>query len=133
MNDPESNTGAWVQKAENDLLAVDSMLAAERVPWDVVCYHAQQVAEKLLKAFLLYHGHTPAKTHDLVFLLKPCLEIEPSLRMLENDCEDLNEYGGRMRYPADIHDPDGEEAMQLVEAARRVRSAILERLPEPGV
>jgi HEPN domain-containing protein len=37
---------AWVSKAENDLLNVRNNLQAEQVPWDTVCFHCQQAAEK---------------------------------------------------------------------------------------
>ncbi|MBM4080999.1 MAG: HEPN domain-containing protein, partial [Planctomycetes bacterium] len=53
MSDPEANWADWVGKADNDLLNVRNNLAAERVPWDTVCFHAQQAAEKMLKAFLV--------------------------------------------------------------------------------
>ncbi|MFH1115689.1 MAG: HEPN domain-containing protein [Pseudomonadota bacterium] len=72
MNDPESNFSAWLAKAENDLLNVENNLPASRVPWDTVCFHAQQAAEKLLKAFLVFRGQTPARTHDLVAVLAKC-------------------------------------------------------------
>ena len=56
MSAPETNYKAWLVKAENDLLNIENNLAAAQVPWDTVSFHAQQAAEKLLKAFLVYHG-----------------------------------------------------------------------------
>lgn len=52
MSKTESNYRRWVQKAQNDLLNIENNLAASRTPWDTVCFHAQQAAEKILKAFL---------------------------------------------------------------------------------
>jgi len=69
MSAPESNYSTWLAKADNDFLNIQNNLRAERVPWDTVCFHAQQAAEKLLKAFLVYRGQLPARTHDLVVLL----------------------------------------------------------------
>ncbi len=129
MSGRETDHAAWVEKAEHDLLAIDSMLAAERVPWDVVCFHAQQAAEKLLKAFLVQHGIVPTKTHDVVFLLKSCARIDSALAMLEEDCQTLAQYTADPRYPGGSYEPEEEDAREMVEAARRVRSAILERLP----
>ena len=40
---------AWVSKAENDLLNVQNNLQAQKVPWDTVCFHCQQAAEKYLE------------------------------------------------------------------------------------
>jgi HEPN domain-containing protein len=39
-------------------------------PFDTVCFHAQQCAEKYLKALLLQAGSEPPKTHDLRLLLQ---------------------------------------------------------------
>lgn len=66
MSALEQNHCAWIAKAENDLLNIRNNLAAQHVPWDTVCFHAQQAAEKLLKALLVYHGQSPSRTHDLV-------------------------------------------------------------------
>ena len=37
----------WVAKARNDLLNADNNLRSEHVPYDTVCFHCQQAAEKL--------------------------------------------------------------------------------------
>jgi len=41
----------WIEKARSDLLNADNNLAASRVPYDTVCFHCQQAAEKLMKGF----------------------------------------------------------------------------------
>ena len=132
MSDPESNYAAWVEKAENDLLNIENNLAAERVPWDTICFHAQQAAEKLLKAFLIHRGLMPTKTHDLLALLRHCVKLDPELALLDSDCRRLNEYGGGARYPADLSEPGEEDARKWVEAVQRVRTTVLARLPSPG-
>ncbi len=53
MSGRESNYSACLAKADHDLLNIDNNLSAARVPWDTVCFHAQQAAEKLLKAFIV--------------------------------------------------------------------------------
>ena len=41
----------WVEKAEHDLLNVEHTLTLEEDgPFDTVCFHAQQCAEKYIKA-----------------------------------------------------------------------------------
>ena len=56
----------WLDKAQNDLLNADNNLNAEQVPLDTVCFHCQQAAEKMLKAFLVGNGHSHPFTHDLL-------------------------------------------------------------------
>jgi HEPN domain-containing protein len=51
MNGPNSNCAAWLVKAENDVLNIENNLPARIIPWDTICFHAQQAAGKLLKGF----------------------------------------------------------------------------------
>jgi HEPN domain-containing protein len=129
MSAPETNYKAWLVKAENDLLNIENNLAAAHVPWDTVSFHAQQAAEKLLKAFLVYHARPLIRTHDLIALLAGCVEIDPSLAGLQEDCQKLSYYAVASRYPADLYEPQEKEAREMIEAARRVRAAILACLP----
>ncbi len=46
----------WLAKAMNDLLNADNNLKSEVIPFDTVCFHCQQAAEKLLKAYLAGKG-----------------------------------------------------------------------------
>jgi HEPN domain-containing protein len=62
------------------------------VQWPLVCFHAQQAAEKYLKAFLVSHGIEAEKTHDLERLLETCLERDPGLTVLHSDCQQLTDY-----------------------------------------
>jgi len=34
-------------------------------PFEIICYHAQQAAEKALKAYWVFNDLTPQKTHIL--------------------------------------------------------------------
>ena len=56
----------WIEKAENDLkTAILTLRAGEECPADTVGFHAQQCAEKYLKALLTARGIDFPKTHDL--------------------------------------------------------------------
>ena len=47
-------TVEWMEKAEGDYATAERELRARRRPnYDAVCFHAQQAAEKYLKAFLV--------------------------------------------------------------------------------
>ena len=129
MSAPETSYEAWLAKADHDLLNIQNNLAAAEVPWDTVCFHAQQAAEKLLKAFLVFHRQIPPRTHDLVVLLTGCVRIEEELLPLEDDCRRLTYYAVSVRYPSDLFEPGEEDGRPLVEAALRVREEVLLRLP----
>jgi len=48
------------KQTSSTTLNANDNLRAERVPFDTVCFHCQQAAEKLLKAFLAAQGHAAA-------------------------------------------------------------------------
>lgn len=125
MSGPESNFSAWLRKADHDLLNIENNLAAKEIPWDTVCFHAQQAVEKVLKAFLISHGRGLSNTHDLVALLAQCAECDASLAGLESDCRKLTSYGVSARYPDDLFEPDEADGREVVAAAHRVRTKIL--------
>jgi HEPN domain-containing protein len=129
MSSPESNWAAWLRKADHDLLNIENNLAAKEIPWDTVCFHAQQTAEKSLKAFLVYHGRDLSKTHDLVAWLAQCVACNPGLAALESDCRKLTSYGVAARYPDDLFEPSETDGRNVVAAAHRVYAKIPALLP----
>lgn len=124
-----TDPAAWLAKADNDLLTIENNIRAPRVPWDVVCYHAQQVAEKVLKAYLVAHGVTPPKTHDLIVLLGQCVGLGAPVADLEADCRLLLRFAASTRYPGDLFDPQRQHGMAAYEAAQRVQARIRTVLP----
>jgi HEPN domain-containing protein len=126
-----TNWTAWVRKAESDGLNIRNNLSASHVPWDTVCFHAQQRAEKLLKAFLLFHGQTARHTHDLVVLLSDCARFEKSLSLLEGDCQTLTAFAVQSRYPDDMFEIGEQDGRTVVACSERVGARILELLPTP--
>jgi HEPN domain-containing protein len=114
----------WVAKAANDLLSADNNLKAEAVPLDVVCFHCQQAAEKLLKAFLVANGHLAPRTHDLLLLLEETLQIDPAAETLRDGLVLLMPYAVEIRYPDEWCEPSAED----VREARQAAGAVLDWL-----
>jgi HEPN domain-containing protein len=70
-------TQEWIAKAEGDWQDALSRYRARKYPnYDSTCFHAQQCAEKYLKARLDEAGHVFSKTHDLSLLLRLVLQID---------------------------------------------------------
>lgn len=128
MSSPEENVLPWLRKVENDLLNIENNLAAKEIPWDTVCFHAQQAVEKLLKAFLISRGRDLRRTHDLVALLTDCVELDPRLANLEEDCRNLTYFAVSARYPDDVYEPSEQDGREMIAAMHRTRSRIL-----PGI
>ena len=86
-------------------------------PLEIICYHCQQSAEKILKSFLVSNKIDPPKTHDLQLLRKMCEDINDKFQLLYDVCKDLNPYGVQPRYPNEIEvlEIDAENALKSVQ------------------
>ncbi|MEK7842401.1 MAG: HEPN domain-containing protein [Deltaproteobacteria bacterium] len=119
----------WVAKADNDLKnAVHTLLMGEDCPLDTVCFHAEQCAEKYLKALLAFQGIDFPKTHDLGELVA-LLPDKDRFPLSVDDCERLTDYAIVTRYPGDWGTIDRQDAEQAVTLAKQVRDAIRGLLP----
>jgi HEPN domain-containing protein len=127
MTNRASRPEAWFEKADHDLLAVEQLMAASAVVWDIVAFHAQQAAEKYLKGYLVSKGDRPPRIHDLRALLTTCGVHDGSLLTRAHDCERLSRLGWMSRYPDAPEEPDEGEIRAGVETAREIRRAIRER------
>jgi HEPN domain-containing protein len=110
----------WIEKAKSDLLNADNNLAAQRVPYDTVCFHCQQAAEKLLKGFLVARGCEYPITHNLFVILEKVLEFDPTADSLRETLALLNPYSVEVRYPGDAWMPTPDDAREARQAAQEV-------------
>jgi HEPN domain-containing protein len=93
-------TREWVEKAEGDFATMEREFRARKHRNnDALCFHAQQCAEKYLKARLCEAGIEFAKVHDLVALLEKALAVEPLWEVWRADLAFLTEYAVSFRYP----------------------------------
>jgi len=122
----------WLAKADVDLSAASALLSAGDLS-DVVAFHAQQVAEKALKAFLVWHQIEFPKTHDIERLLELCASIDPEVAEALASAVELTPYGVEYRYPGE-YPPVSEEAAELsVAMAQLVMGEVAKRLSDtPG-
>src|SRR2546426_2389647 len=127
--DPSAWVREWVEKAEHDLAAAERLIESGRIDLsDIVCFHAQQCAEKFLKAMLAYRGVEFLRTHDLVVLLHRVRERD-AVRLEDGDLSPLNRFATEARYPGGW-DPIGQsDAAVALELARKVRDAVRPFLP----
>ena len=117
----------WVGKAEGDFATAERELRVQTDPnYDAVCFHAQQCAEKYLKARLQEAGIPFGKTHDLPVLLNMLLSVEPTWGAMLSDLQTLSAYAVAYRYPGDSADVvDATDAVNKCRNVRRVvRSSI---------
>lgn len=115
-------TSEWITKAEGDFATARRELSATDNPnYDAVCFHAQQSAEKYLKAFLQEANVPFPKTHDLADLLDLAVSIEPTWTSMRSDLNTLSAFAVEYRYPGDSADlAEAKEAFQKCEAVRKI-------------
>jgi len=122
-----NNPNAWVEKAEEDFALAQSALRRKKPLIAGACFHAQQCAEKYMKALLVSRGAGFPMTHDLLMLNNLCssagifMEIDPMILNI------LTDYAVRTRYPGE--GPalrDAKEAMEIAKVIRRLARGFLD-------
>lgn len=85
---------AWMgRKSWGGFFTATRELRARKTPnYDDVCFHAQQLAEKYLKAALQENANTIPRTHSLVELMALCMNIDPAYQMVQSDLNILEGY-----------------------------------------
>ena len=111
----------WVAKADNDLLNADNNLVSEKIPFDTVCFHCQQAAEKILKAYLVANQHTFPISHDLLLILEQILQLDPEAEQLRNNLALLTPYAVEIRYHDDYYMPTATDAAEARDAVGKIR------------
>ena len=122
-------TRQWIKKAEADLKASAAILNAREPFPDIAAFHAQQTAEKFLKAFLVWHQVEYPKTHDISELLDLVAKVDKSLADSLREATVLTDYSVDVRYPGDLSELTLENARKAVKLARKVRETILHQIP----
>ena len=90
----------WIEKAEGDWASLQREVRARKnLNHDAACFHAQQCAEKYLKARLQEANVAFQKTHNLLDLLTLVRSVEPGWNALQSDLAVLNRYSIDYRYP----------------------------------
>jgi len=113
----------WLDKAEGDFATAERELKVTTDPnYDAVCFHAQQCAEKYLKARLQESNIAFGKTHDLSLLLDMAVSIEPAWDVLRADLQTLSTFAVAYRYPGDTAGED--DAREAVEKCKNFRQVM---------
>lgn len=113
----------WTSRAENDLLNVRNNLAAQEIPWDTICFHSQQAAEKYLKAVLVFHAQPIPRTHDLEHLLGMIGQWIPQIQERREALRWLTTFAVASRYPVEtvevVDEPQGRRSLDIAQTIRR--------------
>jgi len=107
----------WLRYAHSDLELAKST-PSPRVLLEGLCFHAQQAAEKALKAVLLSLGVAISRTHNIGALLD-LLPSDTELPIEIDEATILTDYAVLSRYPGtmeEVTDAEYQEALRLASA-----------------
>lgn len=97
LNPYHQQASEWLKYANNDfIVAKDNFKLGH---FSYVCQLCQQAAEKYLKAFLVFNGKEPKRTHLLRELIKDCSAINKDFIKLMESAKELEQYYIPTRYP----------------------------------
>jgi HEPN domain-containing protein len=115
-----NDLAAWLALAEEDYRTASAALR-RRSPWlHTACFHAQQSAEKYLKAILVFKGKIFPKTHDLLELSELCERAGVIIPVPTDDLDVLSDHAVQTRYPAmRLTLQDAREALETAQAVRK--------------
>jgi HEPN domain-containing protein len=117
---PSDDPREWLNRARSDLTMAKAQ--GPEIYYEDLCFHAQQAAEKAIKAVLLRHGIRFPYVHDireLIRLLKRKAVNVPA-RVLK--ARELTNYAVETRYPGlsePVSDKEYHDAVVLAEAVVR--------------
>jgi HEPN domain-containing protein len=96
--------------------------------YDLVGFHAQQAAEKALKALLVRYAIRFDRTHDLGTLLAQAEPVAPGIAKALGQAEELTAHAVGSRYPGQEPPLDREEALHRLGVAQEVVTDVQARL-----
>jgi HEPN domain-containing protein len=128
--DKQTELRQWLEIADKDLTAAQHMTKTMwPIPYEIICFHCQQAAEKFLKWVLVLHDIDPPKIHDLEELEKLCESIIPQFKTLYEKCAALTEYAVHTRYP-DENQLEKQDMDRALEYAQSIREFVQSQFPE---
>jgi HEPN domain-containing protein len=104
----------WLRRARSDLRLGEVALNTPGVMVEDSCFHAQQCAEKALKALLSYLNIPFPRTHAIDVLLDLLAKAGVDIPSRIDEAFTLTQYAVQTRYPGEWETIDREEAEKAI-------------------
>jgi HEPN domain-containing protein len=127
---PPDTPTEWINRARSDLAIAQSII--EGVYLEDLCYHAQQCAEKALKAVLLHKTGAFPYVHDLAELVHRVQLSGLAAPEMVRKAVALTEYAVEGRYPGFDEPVTAEQWKDAVDNAKVVLQWAESVLPPPA-
>ncbi|RMF35972.1 MAG: HEPN domain-containing protein [Chloroflexi bacterium] len=119
----------WMRRARSDL-EVACMTEDQRIAPEILAFHAQQAAEKALKALLVQRQVEFPRTHAIGALLNLCRAAGYERTEALADAVILTRYAVATRYPGEEEPVTRQEAREAAALAERVLAWVEAQLEE---
>ncbi len=127
---PLDRAKLFLAKAIDDVKLIEVVLSSEKVTDEIIGFHAQQAAEKLLKTVLMAKGIPFRRTHDLRELMDLLADHGLELPTTLNQIRYLTPFAVEFRYdylPSEDESPfDRWKAFELVRQLRAWVEEVIE-------
>lgn len=114
----DQETLQWIKLAEMDYGVAEHLYQTYYPkPYEIICYHCQQSAEKAIKSVIVADGAKGGmpKLHDLSFLLNQIKNVVDIEEKYYDYADALTPYGVSIRYPNELflEEKHAKEALQM--------------------
>ena len=131
--DPVSETVLqWLEMSRRDIRGAHNQMAADPTEPALACFHAQQSAEKSLKAALVAERIDPLRTHDLNEL-RNLLPEDWAIPATAAELERMSKWAVESRYSAGSEDFTDTVAVWGIETAQAIHDAVVSELTRRGL
>lgn len=117
---------SWIKKADRDLEVSKRELKLSNPYTDIICFHAQQAAEKYMKAYLIWLDIEFQKTHDIEDLVILASKKDCSILELKDSGAELSSFAVEIRYP-EFEEPSIEDTVTTVKIAEKFKNFIYKK------
>lgn len=112
----------WLSSAEEDLLVTETLLKYSPNLMSAIAFHAEQAAEKTIKAYLIKLDIKLIKTHDFDKLLTVIEDREEFSARLYDLVQIFDKFNVEVRYPDNESIPTKDELLEMIENAKEIYS-----------
>ena len=128
-----NDVSTWVGYAKNDIDVAIHVMEDFRNPrlrpYEIILHHCHQGAEKMLKAYIINAGGTPAQIHVLNTLRRACAGYDNAFngKRIKDHCAYLDIFWN-IKYPDFTVSVDSSHATRGINSAKRIYDFISARL-----
>jgi HEPN domain-containing protein len=132
INEVEKHVKQLIEIAEEDLtVAKLGLSVSSSVSYRIITFHAQQCAEKYLKAFLVFNNSEFPYTHNITTLIDLCARVDNAFENLRS-AEILSSYATANTYPGEFEKLKKSDAVKSVKLSEKVASFVKKKLKAAG-